>query len=139
MFEDVTIRVVHSSHFWLIFELIFESFLCIWQRNKQNGTKNGMWKMSTVNALERKTWKNEAKMHFSHQAQCQKGEKWSFLGSLFVQARLGFHFSKWTFPNLFFISFWVSISKKNGTKKESRMKWKMNEKWVKKANHERPY
>ena len=50
--------------------------------------------MFTVNALERKTWKNEAKMHFSRQAQCQKGKKWPFLGSLFVKMRLGFHFWK---------------------------------------------
>jgi len=28
------------GHFWLIFKLIFGSFLCIWQRNKQKGTKN---------------------------------------------------------------------------------------------------
>jgi hypothetical protein len=30
------------AHFWLIFKLIFGSFLSIWQRNKQKGTKNGM-------------------------------------------------------------------------------------------------
>ena len=94
--------------------------------------------MFTVNAPERKTWKNEAKMHFSRQAQCQKGEKWSFLGSLFVQARLGFHFSKMNISKFIFYFILSFNSKKNGTKKESRMKRKMNEKWVKKANCERP-
>jgi len=28
------------GHFQLIFKLIFGSFLCIWQRNKQKGMKN---------------------------------------------------------------------------------------------------
>ena len=30
------------GHFQLIFKLIFGSFLCIWQRNKQKEMKNGM-------------------------------------------------------------------------------------------------
>jgi len=33
-------RVVHSSHFWLIFGFIFGSFLVVWQKNDQNGLKN---------------------------------------------------------------------------------------------------
>jgi hypothetical protein len=30
------------GHFWVIFKLIFGSFLSIWQRNKQKGAKNGL-------------------------------------------------------------------------------------------------
>ena len=59
--------------------------------------------------------------------QCQNGEKWSKNGSLLVRARLGFHFSKINISNLFFISFWVSISKKNGIKRNQE--W--SEKWMK--------
>jgi hypothetical protein len=33
-------RVVHGSHFWLIFGFIFGSFLGVWQKNDQNGPKN---------------------------------------------------------------------------------------------------
>jgi hypothetical protein len=33
-------RVVHSSHFWLIFGFIFGSFSGVWQKNGQNGPKN---------------------------------------------------------------------------------------------------
>ena len=65
--------------------------------------------------------------------------KWPFLGSLFVKARLGFHFWKMNISNFIFYFILSFNSKKNGTKKESRMKWKMNEKWVKKVNCEWPY
>jgi hypothetical protein len=37
-----------------------------------------MWKMVTVNTLEREFQKIGAKMHSSRQAQGQKYEKWSF-------------------------------------------------------------
>ena len=60
-------------------------------------------------------------MHFSLQAHCQKDEKISFSGSIFATARLGFHFL------FIFHSFSVSILRKN----ENKMKWKMNEKWMK--------
>jgi hypothetical protein len=49
--------------------------LCIWQGNKQKGIKKGIKKMVTVNTLGSEIKKNEAKMHFSRQAHCQKGEK----------------------------------------------------------------
>ena len=68
------IRDVHSSHFQLIFNLIFRSFSCIWQGNKQKGMKNDV-KIVTMNTLGSEIKKNEVKMHFSHQAHCQKGEK----------------------------------------------------------------
>jgi len=61
-----------------------------------------MWKMFTVNT----------------QAQCQNGEKWSFFGSLFVKARLGFHFVK---NKHFLVWFWVSFL--------SKMEWKWNQEW----------
>ena len=88
--------------------------------------------MFTVNTLERKTWKNEAKMHFSRQAQCQKGEKWPFLGSLFVKARLGFHFWKMNISksNFLFHSEFQFQEKWNqkGIKNEVKNEWKMGEK-----------
>ena len=36
-----------------------------------------MWKIVTANTLGSEIKKNGAKMHFSHQAHCQKGEKWN--------------------------------------------------------------
>jgi hypothetical protein len=38
--EDI--RVVHGSHFWLIFSFIFVSFSGVWQKNDQNDPKNEM-------------------------------------------------------------------------------------------------
>jgi hypothetical protein len=35
-------RVVHSSHFWLIFDLIFGPFLRVWQEIQQNDDENGI-------------------------------------------------------------------------------------------------
>ena len=66
-------RVVHSSHFWLIFGFIFRSFSGVWQKNDQNGLKNDVRnevKMATVNVPKRKHFKNEAKMHFTYLRQC---------------------------------------------------------------------
>jgi hypothetical protein len=56
------------GHFWLIFGFIFGSFSRVWQKNDQNDPKNGIkndMKMATVNTLESKNNKNEAKMHFT--------------------------------------------------------------------------
>ena len=83
-----------------------------------------MWKMVTVNTLERKTWKNGVKMHFSRQAHCQKDEKWSFSGSIFAKARLGFHFL------FIFYSFFI-YSQFQIWENGNKMKLKMIEKWTK--------
>ena len=115
-------RVVHSSNFWLI----FSSFLSIWQRNKQKGTKNGMendvengyCEHPGMGILEK--W---SKFAFFCQAQGQKDEKWSFFSSLFAKARLGFHFA------INFLSFSVSILRKMETKwngKWFKNEWKMD-------------
>ena len=67
-------------------------------------------------------------MHFSRQAHCQNGEKWSFFGSLFEKARLGFHFVFHFVKNkhfyIHFFLFWVSF--------RSKMQWKWNKKWSQK-------
>jgi len=34
-------RVVHGSHFWPIFDLIFGPFLQVWQEIQQNDNENG--------------------------------------------------------------------------------------------------
>ena len=58
------IRVVHGSHFWLIFKLIFGSFSCsIWQRNKQKGIKNDA--------------KNDVKNGYREHPGKENLEKWS--------------------------------------------------------------
>ena len=50
-------------------------------------------------------------MHFSHQAQCQNNEKQSYLSSLFVKARLGFHFGFHFVKNKYFhIHFFLILS-----------------------------
>ena len=93
--------------------VIFGSFSCIWQRNKQKGIENDV-----KNGYRETPGKqNGVKMHFSLQAHYQKNEKWSFSGSIFATARLGFHF-------FFQFSFILSFNfEKNGNK--------MNEKWMK--------
>jgi hypothetical protein len=52
--------------------------LCIWQRNKQKGIKNGM-KNDVKNGYRehpgKGNFKNGAKLHFSFQAHWQKNEK----------------------------------------------------------------
>ena len=109
-------------HFQVIFKLIFGSFLSIWQRNKQKVAKNGIQNDVKNVYRERSGKENDGKMHFSHQAQRQNGEKWSKNGSLLVKARLGFHFFKnYHFHIHFFFDsefhFWIKCIE-NETKNE---------------------
>src|ERR1700723_2502117 len=55
--SGATIRVVHSSHFQLIFGFIFGSFSGVWQKNDQNGPKNDV--------------KNEAKNGYCERSKMQ--------------------------------------------------------------------
>ena len=116
------------AHFWLIFKLIFGSFLSIWQRNKQKGTKNGMENdvkngyCETPGKWILGKWSKNA---FFSPGTLPKNEKCSFFGFIFAKARLGFHF-------LFIsLSFSVSILRKMETKwngkwfkNEQNMDWK---------------
>jgi hypothetical protein len=54
-------RVVHSSHFWLIFGSIFRSFLSVWQKNDQNELKNDV--------------KNDVKNGYCEQSETQTSGK----------------------------------------------------------------
>ena len=81
---------------------------------------------------------NEAKMHFTCQEQCQKGEKWPFFGSLFAKAMVWFDFVKndhyiahFSFHSQF--HFWEKWNQN-----EIKNEWKMNEKWTENANCEQP-
>ena len=57
-------RVVHSSHFWVIFDSFLASFsdhfYCLAEKRLKNEIK-----MVTVNVPKRKHLENEAKMHFA--------------------------------------------------------------------------
>lgn len=62
-----------SSHFWLIFGIIFGSFWLFGRRMirmDQRMKSKMMWKMATVNALKHKHPENEVKMHFTYLRQC---------------------------------------------------------------------
>ena len=63
----------------------------------------------------------------------------TIFGFTFCKSKVRVPFLKNKHFKIYFYFILSFNSKKNGTKKESRMKWKMNEKWVKKVNHERPY
>ena len=125
-------RVVHGSHSWAI----FSSFLCIWQRNKQKETKNGM--------------KNDVKNGYRETPGMEIIEKWSknaFFpsGTLpkkmkMIVFRVRFCKSEVRVPFYIHFSFILSFNfEKKWKQNEMENDWKMIEKWTKNANCERPY
>ena len=68
-------RVVHSSHFWLIFGFIFGSFSGVWQKNNQNEPKNDV--------------KNDVKNGYCERSEMQTFRKWSKNAFYLAPAVLG--------------------------------------------------